>query len=292
MQYYKRHLGDYAKKAGRLSMLQHGAYTLLLDACYDRERFPTEGEAIEWTWASTPEEEQAVKFVLTRFFELQEDGTYVQPRVADELQAYKVNEVVNRLIAIAREAKKKNNLGLANACDQLRDEIKHAPLSKTHEAWTELLERVQKEHEPPPNHKPLTTNHKPLTNSSSGSADASPESTKNKNTNFTVATLVNEYHVDRQVAQDWLAVRAKKRLPNTQTALNKLINEFSKAGLSVPDGVRKCAENGWAGFRDSFQWGDKHENSKRTGGNSKTGHQPTITEQDLRDCGIGDGAQH
>ena len=41
MHYYKRNLGDYAKKAGRLSMLEHGSYTLLIDACYDRERFPT-----------------------------------------------------------------------------------------------------------------------------------------------------------------------------------------------------------------------------------------------------------
>jgi uncharacterized protein YdaU (DUF1376 family) len=29
--YYERHLGDYAKDAGHLSMLEHGAYSLLLD---------------------------------------------------------------------------------------------------------------------------------------------------------------------------------------------------------------------------------------------------------------------
>ena len=73
MHYYKRNIGDYAKKAGRLSMLEHGAYTLLLDACYDRERFPTLDEAIEWTWARTDAEIEAVKFVLARFFTL-EDG--------------------------------------------------------------------------------------------------------------------------------------------------------------------------------------------------------------------------
>ena len=37
MHYYKRNIGDYHKKAGRLSMIEHGAYTLLIDACYDRE---------------------------------------------------------------------------------------------------------------------------------------------------------------------------------------------------------------------------------------------------------------
>jgi len=41
MNYFKFHIGDYAKKCGRLSMLEHGAYTQLIQACYDRERFPT-----------------------------------------------------------------------------------------------------------------------------------------------------------------------------------------------------------------------------------------------------------
>ena len=73
MHYYKRNLGDYAKKAGRLTMLQHGAYTLLIDSCYDREIFPTLEQALEWTWASTEAEVDAVKFVLSRFFELDKD---------------------------------------------------------------------------------------------------------------------------------------------------------------------------------------------------------------------------
>jgi uncharacterized protein YdaU (DUF1376 family) len=70
MHYYKRNLGDYAKKAGKLSMLQHGAYTVLIDACYDREQFPTMEEAIDWAWASTAQEVEAVEFVLRKFFKL------------------------------------------------------------------------------------------------------------------------------------------------------------------------------------------------------------------------------
>ena len=164
MHYYKRNLGDYAKKAGRLSMLQHGAYTLLLDACYDRERFPTEAEAIEWTWASTSEEEQAVKFVLSRFFDPQDDKTFVQPRVYEELQVYKIGEIQNRLIALSREGKKQQREDFAKECDQLRAEIKNDPLRKTHEAWTSVVDALIKKHEAPPNHKPITTNHKPITN--------------------------------------------------------------------------------------------------------------------------------
>jgi uncharacterized protein YdaU (DUF1376 family) len=134
MHYYKRNLGDYAKKAGRLTMLQHGAYTLLIDSCYDREVFPTLEQALEWTWASTEAEVEAVKFVLSRFFVLDKDGCYVQDRILQELLHYHKNADTNKRIADEREAKRKEN----------------------------STKRVQSVDEPPPNHKPLTTNHKPI----------------------------------------------------------------------------------------------------------------------------------
>lgn len=106
MHYYKRNIGDYAKKAGRLSMLEHGAYTLLIDACYDRERFPTLDEALDWCWARDEDEKQAVMFVLGKFFELQ-DGVYVQNRIAEEIAAYVKNAETNKRIATEREQKRK-----------------------------------------------------------------------------------------------------------------------------------------------------------------------------------------
>ena len=190
MNYYKRHIGDYAKKAGRLSMLQHGAYTLLIDACYDRERFPTESEAMEWTWASTPEEEQAVRFVLSRFFNLQDDGTYIQSRVLEELQCYKIGEVQNRLIALSREARKQKRKEFSEACDQLRADIKNDPLSKSHDAWTCVVDALIKSHEAPPNQEPLTTNHKPVK--------------KSKEKRFSPPTIdeVKNYQVERNSSVD------------------------------------------------------------------------------------------
>jgi uncharacterized protein YdaU (DUF1376 family) len=133
MHYYKRNIGDYAKKAGKLSMLQHGAYTLLIDACYDRERFPTLEDAIEWAWADTPEQIEAVEFVLRKFFKLQ-DGVYVQDRITEELSAYRALSEVNSRIAKDREAQKKAR---------------------------KSTEREPFVHESAPNHKPLTTNQEP-----------------------------------------------------------------------------------------------------------------------------------
>jgi uncharacterized protein YdaU (DUF1376 family) len=135
MHYYKRNLGDYAKKAGRLTMLQHGAYNLLIDACYDREEFPTLEQAIEWTWSITNEEIEAVKFVLSRFFKLDKDGQYVQDRILQELLEYHQKADKNKQIAVEREAKRKRN----------------------------STNRVQDVNESSPNHKPITINHKPLT---------------------------------------------------------------------------------------------------------------------------------
>lgn len=139
MHYYKRNLGDYAKKAGRLSMLQHGSYTLLIDACYDREQFPTLEEAIEWTWASTTEEIEAVTFVLRKFFTL-ENGVYVQNRIQEEIEEFHNKSETNKRIAIERETKRKENI-----TNRTRN----------------VDETIKKDNESPPNHKPLTNNHKP-----------------------------------------------------------------------------------------------------------------------------------
>ena len=140
MHYYKRNIGDYAKKAARLSMLQHGAYTLLIDSCYDREIFPTLDEAIEWCWASTDEEIEAVKFVLKRFFVKNSDGRHHQKRISEEIESYHSQSEINKKIAIDREAKRKSTSREENGTSR---------------------ERVV--NDSPPNHKPLTKNQEPST---------------------------------------------------------------------------------------------------------------------------------
>ena len=147
MHYYKRNIGDYHKKAGRLSILQHGAYTLLIDACYDREVFPTLDDAIDWVWASSDLEIDAVKFVLKKFF-VEEDGLFVQNRIQEDLDKYHANSLINKRIAIDRENKKKQTK---------RD-------NKSTKREPVVNDKVNSPNEAPPNHKPLTTNQEPATN--------------------------------------------------------------------------------------------------------------------------------
>lgn len=156
MHYYKRNLGDYAKKAGRLSMLQHGSYTLLIDACYDREQFPTMDEAIDWTWASSTAEIEAVEFVLRKFFVL-EDGRFVQKRIQEEIADYHAKSETNARIAAEREANRK-----ANSTKRARS----------------VDDALQKNHEPPPNQEPITINQEPISIGDSAIASQTPKPAK------------------------------------------------------------------------------------------------------------------
>ena len=152
MHYYKRNIGDYHKKAGRLSILEHGAYTLLMDACYDRERFPTKDEAIDWLWARGEDEIKAIEFVLEKFFELQDDGTYVQNRIKEELSAYHAMAETNQRIAREREAKRR----------EARNKKKSGGVNNDVEARS-VHEACETVNETPPNQEPLTINEEPLT---------------------------------------------------------------------------------------------------------------------------------
>ena len=70
MNYYKRHLGDYAKDTGHLTALEHGVYTLLLDWYYANER-PIPDSLTVRIARGNPEETQTV---LSEFFNKTDEG--------------------------------------------------------------------------------------------------------------------------------------------------------------------------------------------------------------------------
>lgn len=97
MNYYKRHIGDYAAKAGHLSPLEHGVYGLLIDAYYNREEAPTKAEAIRWARARSADELAAVDAVLAEFF-AEVNGRFVQNRIEEELSAFRIKQEANRAL--------------------------------------------------------------------------------------------------------------------------------------------------------------------------------------------------
>lgn len=74
MNYYERHIGDYAKDTAHLSLLEHGAYTVLMDRYYATETPIPEAQKYRVARASTAAERAAVDVVLAEFFQLTEDG--------------------------------------------------------------------------------------------------------------------------------------------------------------------------------------------------------------------------
>lgn len=247
MHAYYRNIGDYHKKAGRLTMLQHGAYMLLTDACYDREIFPTEEDAIEWAWASTDEEEAAVKFVLKKFFSLGEDGRYTQKRISEELDKYKLNGVKNRIIAISRESFKAENYEKKEAFDNLLSEvkleIKNDSLGLSHEACTQRVESLLKKHECPPNHKPETINQKPETNN---------PIIRDKPKRFIFKKELQKLGIDEEWIDHWLIVRKNKKAANSKAALKLIETEAQKAGITIQEAILFAAKEGWASFKHTW----------------------------------------
>lgn len=84
MNFYKRHIGDYIKKAGHLTLLEHGIYTRLMDVYYTREAGIPEDKAARLIGARSKDEIQALANVLDEFFTLV-DGAWTQGRCEEEI---------------------------------------------------------------------------------------------------------------------------------------------------------------------------------------------------------------
>lgn len=89
MNFYKRFPADYAKKTARLTLAQHGAYTLLLDELYTSEAgLPNDLDALyRICRAMKRDEQEAVRTVVERFFPVAEDGLRHNERATEELEA-------------------------------------------------------------------------------------------------------------------------------------------------------------------------------------------------------------
>lgn len=96
MNYYKRHLGDYAKDTNGLTMTEHGAFTLLLDRYYASEQPFDKEDAMRVCRPASPAEAKAVEYVLRKFFTLDDAGMYRNDRADAEIQKAQTKAEVNR----------------------------------------------------------------------------------------------------------------------------------------------------------------------------------------------------
>lgn len=87
MNFYRRYMADYAQKTARLTLAQHGAYTLLLDEVYATERpLPADyAELFRICRAMSKSEQDAVRAVADEFFPVGLDGLRYNLRASQEI---------------------------------------------------------------------------------------------------------------------------------------------------------------------------------------------------------------
>lgn len=156
MNYYKRHIGDYAAKAGHLSPLEHGVYTLLIDAYYNREEAPTLTEAHRWARSRTQDERIAVEQVLCDFF-VEVDGRFIQNRIEEELAAFREKQAANRLLGAKGGQAKAKRIASETLSESVAKQDSHR-----------LAESK-------PSHKPLAINQEEAKEIAASQADACPQ---------------------------------------------------------------------------------------------------------------------
>ena len=99
MNYYKFNIGDYAAATRHLTMIEHGAYRLLLDVYYTTERpLPADVKAsARKAGARSKEEIAAVEIVLSEFFVLTEEG-WIQNRCDSEIALFQSKAETNKAV--------------------------------------------------------------------------------------------------------------------------------------------------------------------------------------------------
>ena len=117
MNFYKHFLGDYGRDTGHLTMLEHGAYRLMLDAFYATEMpLPEDdGRLFRLLRATTKDEREAVRFVADQFWRTTPEGL-VNNRAMSEVNNAKERASTNRKIAQEREAKRAATV--SKACNE------------------------------------------------------------------------------------------------------------------------------------------------------------------------------
>ena len=78
-------------------------------------------------------------------------------------------------------------------------------------------------------------------------------------------TVVPPAGVTEFVWQDWLKLRKTKKAPVTQTAIDGIVRESLKAGVSLQTALETCCERGWTGFKAEWMQSQPTHHDKNMG---------------------------
>lgn len=106
--------------------------------------------------------------------------------------------------------------------------------------------------------------------SAQAEAEAEAEETKKK---YDAQAHLLSVGVPGAVIKDWFGIRKLKKLPATETAINEILKEIEKSGITPESALKECCARGWAGFKSSWLDGNRtngapgHRHESSFGGN-------------------------
>ncbi|MBS1834260.1 MAG: DUF1376 domain-containing protein [Acidobacteria bacterium] len=136
MNYYKRHLGDYAKNTRTLSTYEHGVYNLVLDLYYTDESPVSTEDAYAVCRADSAKDRASVDRVLSKFF-TQDGAVWHHGRVDEEIAKYREKAEKNRGFASlgGKQKAKRNASETLSETPENRlanDTPSHKPIANSH----------------------------------------------------------------------------------------------------------------------------------------------------------------
>lgn len=209
MHYYQHHIGDFIKDTSFLTNEEVGIYMKLLWLYYDTEK-PLPNSLFELSMkVNARENKDAISGLLEMFFVL-EDDKWHHKRCDKEIHHFRQQLETASRAGKASAAKRMMNKGSTDAQRPFNDRS------------TDV--------QPTNNQQPITNNQEPK---------KSPKG----------LYIFKPPQVDDDVWQAFQAIRKAKRSPITQIAMDGIEREAVKAGLSINDALKVCAERGWQGFK-------------------------------------------
>jgi uncharacterized protein YdaU (DUF1376 family) len=220
MIWYSFYPADYARDTAHLTMVEHGAYRLLLDHCYmTGNPLPAnEMHLHRICRAFAAEEQNALHAVLHQFFTLTDEG-WIHERVQSELaKSGEISEKRRQAANLRHKNAERNN---ANADANADANAQQMNIQSQSQSQSQSQKQTNKE-----------------------KIKDKQQAARATRSNFSKPS-----DVDEKVWNDWLQHRKLKKAVVTETVLKTIQREASQAGITLQDALETMCARGWVGFK-------------------------------------------